>query len=359
MKARNETTLGPLYSNGVFSANYTSVTDFVSKGALIHGNYKTPNNWAYDVDFVRTFYGTDRGWYAPPFQGTMFKNRSGVMYGESPAVPPWDKSGLYTETLSRLNDKVRGNLDLGVDLAELHSTRKMLAETAKFERWFKGFGAKRWANEWLAFQYGWKPLLGSIYGAAMESCEVVINQLKHVSAKVERPLVLPTFYTTSTGPSAAIPSGYPVQNDGYGKYVCVLKVSLRNPSWDLARWTSLNPLSLAWELLPYSFVVDWFIDVGSYLRDFETACLYNLRFVNGYRADFYSWRSRYTVRSTRYDSNGQRHEGNLDASRTKLSYTRTNLASYPFPLPPRLDAKLGSQRLLSAAALLTQFLGRR
>lgn len=31
-----------------------------------------------------------------------------------------------------------------------------------------------------------------------------------------------------------------------------------------------NPVSLAWELMPYSFVVNWFVDIGSFLAQFDT-----------------------------------------------------------------------------------------
>lgn len=30
-----------------------------------------------------------------------------------------------------------------------------------------------------------------------------------------------------------------------------------------------NPVSLAWELMPYSFVVNWFVDIGSFLSQFD------------------------------------------------------------------------------------------
>lgn len=31
-----------------------------------------------------------------------------------------------------------------------------------------------------------------------------------------------------------------------------------------------NPASLAWELMPYSFIVNWFVDIGSFLAQFDT-----------------------------------------------------------------------------------------
>lgn len=48
-----------------------------------------------------------------------------------------------------------------------------------------------------------------------------------------------------------------------------------------------NPLSVGWELVPYSFVLDWFIDVGSMLENL-TATL-GLRFNHGWVTDLVSY----------------------------------------------------------------------
>ena len=42
----------------------------------------------------------------------------------------------------------------------------------------------------------------------------------------------------------------------------------------LEQFGVLNPASVAWELTPFSFVVDWFVNIGSFLRQFgDTAGL--------------------------------------------------------------------------------------
>lgn len=53
------------------------------------------------------------------------------------------------------------------------------------------------------------------------------------------------------------------------------KVRYRARAADLpGRFGLLNPLSVAWELMPLSFVADWFLPIGSYLSGFDA----NLRF---------------------------------------------------------------------------------
>lgn len=135
-----------------------------------------------------------------------------------------------------------------------------------------------------------------------------------------------------------------------------MKVYMQLPSskFDLARWTSLNPASIAWELTPYSFVVDWFLDIGGTLRNFETAVLSQGSFHHGY-IDYLMY----------YDSDQEfvylgSHGGAVDGDDIIVSgnlyesdFVREVLTSYPYPRLPSFNAKLGWQRLLSAAALLT------
>jgi len=46
----------------------------------------------------------------------------------------------------------------------------------------------------------------------------------------------------------------------------------------------LNPINLVWEILPFSFVVDWFLPIGPYL---EAASAFNgLEFVDGSQTQF-------------------------------------------------------------------------
>jgi hypothetical protein len=52
----------------------------------------------------------------------------------------------------------------------------------------------------------------------------------------------------------------------------------------------LNPLSVAWELVPFSFVVDWFIPIGTYLD--------NIGFLNGLDVD-YAWTMKQSTGGTK------------------------------------------------------------
>lgn len=123
----------------------------------------------------------------------------------------------------------------------------------------------------------------------------------------------------------------------------------------MSNFSSLNPVSIAWELMPWSFVIDWFYDVGGYIRNLETAMLHNSRFIHGY-----------VTYGEKTDVKLKQH-GTVSVSGSKRIYAYTGgavrtmkdravLTSYPFPRIPVVSVDLGSGRLANAAALLTTFL---
>lgn len=279
------------------------------------------------------------------------------MHPTTPGVEWWDglnHSVPASKALDKLNEKTRGSLDLSVDIAEAGQTFKMFKvvdQVVNLTRTtFARFGALRApANVWLQYTYGVKPLLSSIHGAAEESIRVVLNRMERYSARgtvfVDNPRF--RYYSCENGWVTVTAKGRLKMSTTYG-----VQLQTRD-GFDLMRWTSLNPVSIAWELMPYSFVVDWFLDVGSTIRNFETACLLQSRFVQGYRTDLTAFDGVYD-NSTNTSSYYNSWKGNVKF----LRINRTKLASYPVPRLPTFRAELGSSRLLSAAALMAQFLRR-
>jgi hypothetical protein len=157
-----------------------------------------------------------------------------------------------------------------------------------------------------------------------------------------------------------VEGGYdiPIDREGQGKQSCTFSVSYYPKEFELARWTSLNPLSIAWELIPYSFVIDWFYDAGTYLRNLESALLYNNVFNGGYVSELYAYDG--TERTQKYFTYKvgiyTRYYTNTARRSRKRNFVRTKLLSYPLPRAPSISTDLSSARLLSAAALLRQLL---
>lgn len=125
--------------------------------------------------------------------------------------------------------------------------------------------SKRVANHWLEYQYGWKPLLSDVFGTAELLARNAATPRKphgkiKVSAKIAKSLTIP--HSLSGLPHFSIE----LRGSLSGSVTLLCEYTLDDEaSAALAETGISNPALLAWELLPYSFVVDWFIPVGTYL----------------------------------------------------------------------------------------------
>lgn len=265
---------------------------------------------------------------------------------------------LYNKAIDKLNDEARGNLDLSIDVAEARQTAKMLRVTDNVLDLTKTF-TRKWgalkapASAWLQYTYGIKPALSTIHGLAEESIRLNLNKSKKVRGRASEEIEIESVVCWCPDQVAYI------KPTGRLKASTTIGVDMLTEDFDITRFSSLNPLSIAWELMPYSFVVDWFLNVGGYLRNAETAMLYASRFRSGYRTDLVAGELKldqvltqpYGAETSRFD----RIHGDFSLRRI----VRSTLGSYPAPTFPSLKAQLGSSRLLSAASLLATMLGRR
>jgi hypothetical protein len=135
-------------------------------------------------------------------------------------------------------------------------------------------------------------------------------------------------------------------------------------------WTSLNPIGIAWELAPLSFVADWFVNIGDLLSLWENYVVFANRFVRGYRTDSYREDVEYlTTGTTHYpvsywpgsdppfaiDGPVYRHASKA-ASATRLYKKRVVLLGLPTPESGvRLKFDLNAKRMLDACGLIHVF----
>lgn len=202
------------------------------------------------------------------------------------------RSQLVTECLAKVGDsKIR----LGTAIAESKRTVDMIVSRGitvlrayryvrKLQFWKaakelgtvwyrkKGRPANP-AGVWLELQYGWKPLLADIHGGfqQLQSGFHKNKQIIHAS----RQLVI------SDDPRKFTPSGWKdcagtVQLRGR----CKLWYEIEDET--LASMSALgliNPAEVAWELVPFSFIVDWFVPIGTFLQAMSAPA--GMRFVDG------------------------------------------------------------------------------
>jgi len=332
----------------------------VTSSAIVKGNFKDPNPWQYTVNDTYHFVGVSEWWMQSGAGCWGWGHRDGVFDGEV-NLPTFDTALAYNRALENLNAQVRGRLDLGLDLIEARQTANMIrgvANVVNFARHPSRWSTLDIANGWLQFQYGWRPLLQDIYDACDDTQRQLRNRLTKVTGKCTIPIRVNGKVTKMLSYA-----NHPVVQNGSGKVSCHITVELAlRDQGNLAQWSSLNPVSLAWEVIPYSFVVDWFIDVGSFLRNLETGLLFGSYFRKGYVSTLsvYAGNEVAQNNSNGYVAGGTRWRAGSEpkAKRRYVSFNRSVLTSYPLPRTPTFHVGLGSQRLFSAAALLRQLLGR-
>lgn len=385
-----------LYPSGsVYFYDAVMKRSVVTVGPMISGNRKSPNSWNYTVREDDPWYGSMDEYY----MSNLYASYRGFWGGEDALYAPvWDRTSIYNRALNRLNDRVRGNLDLAVDIAEgrqtvrmvgdaikklnaaRHALRKGITDVVKLAesgQWkipteirssntrssLLSSGGKHvarrsreLANGLLEFRYGWQPLMSSVFNAADELVHTALSGATVYSAKVNQVIKV----------DFSRPVTYPITTTsrvvGTGKQSCKFRLTMDIAGGiDLARWASLNPVSLLWELTPYSFVADWFFDVGSWLRNLETYALYNAKFISGYSSELYAYDGSETIDSGKsYSAGGSLYviREPLTALVRRRQFYRTKLTSYPLPRKPSIELDLSSARMLSAAALLRQLLKR-
>lgn len=111
------------------------------------------------------------------------------------------------------------------------------------------------SQRWLELQYGWLPTLNDIYNASKAYESMTNGPRMHVyRAKYSK---------SYPYDGSSTPSNY----NAYGTKKASYKLYYRAQE-DISAAHKLglyDPLSVVWEVIPYSFVVDWFIPIGTYL----------------------------------------------------------------------------------------------
>lgn len=111
---------------------------------------------------------------------------------------------------------------------------------------------------WLEYSFGWSPLLGDIYNAAN-----AMSQPVPAGRCSGRGIERYDYYQSPTAQS--------LTQQLYGTVKCrqVADVYVTNPNLYLLQHVGLaNPFLVVWEIIPWSFMVDWVFDVSTFLESF-------------------------------------------------------------------------------------------
>lgn len=205
---------------------------------------------------------------------------------------------------------------------------------------------------WLELQYGWLPLLSDAYG----SVKFLDTFLK---AK-------PLLFHASTRKQVSRSDYLKTQQAEYieeyfyqSKFEVSSRCSYRMTAAPYHNWSSLgftNPVDLAWELLPFSFVVDWFIPIGNFLSSLDATL--GLTFVDGSTTEFQKDSVMYmkTGKDLRQTVPGYNHynsqSGVIQSRQEVVTVNRVNMNDFPSSLLPIPKNPFSQTHFFNALALL-------
>lgn len=187
---------------------------------------------------------------------------------------------FINEVASKLRGKVSDTALWAVNLAEYHQAVGMMTNRlvqvsrlahALLKRdvsgAFKAIGfdgkktkgglRKKFADTWLEWSFGWSPLIADIYS----TIDLLQNPIKAVHLRASK--TFPVAYTYGSG--TTIWDRHTITGKDFCRMGC--EVTINNPNLYLANNLGLaNPAVVIWELIPFSFCVDWFANVGQFLQ---------------------------------------------------------------------------------------------
>lgn len=213
-----------------------------------------------------------------------------------PVVSQSTINGARASAIAKIESTVE-NVNLGITVAERKETLNFIRDRSisawkalialkkgQVRKALQILGVrKRSLNEayadasdaYLAFKFGFEPLMNDIQKSASSFVETLArpDHLK-IKAAVASPVV-GVNRTAGVANSSDFLEG------------CEIGYDLTIKNQELAAFQAmgiLNPISVAWEVIPLSFVINWFISVGTFLSSLDAGV--GLDIHNGYQTTF-------------------------------------------------------------------------
>lgn len=240
--------------------------------------------------------------------------------------------------------------ELGIDWS-----RGIQRRLKKPQRRYRGRATaqeRKFANKWLELQFGWKPLLSDIQGAAESLADqatatpsaIRFRATGGASIKMSND---PNSYNTNSYESVF---SYQVNHGVSGiRYVFWYSVVNRN-AVEAARTGLLDIGATAWELVPWSFVADWVYPIGRTLE--SLTALAGKEFISGTKTTYHRQDSKSGL-EVAWTSVGTILSGIYKTLKWRWM-SRSVVGSWDYLPMPNLKNPLSVTHALDALALLAQ-----
>lgn len=179
-------------------------------------------------------------------------------------------TGARAEAYGRLRGRLyKGNAALGVTIASYKQSADMIRKNAHIVREQAENIAslhsrykltKRLADKHLEVIFGWQPLVADMVAAAFTVIQGA-DLLEYVTGRGQR-----TFVEQTLDDRMPAQREYVTYN-GTVRCTQAARVTIRNPNaWLAERAGLLNLASVAWDVVPFSFIVNMFVNTGSLIN---------------------------------------------------------------------------------------------
>lgn len=209
---------------------------------------------------------------------------------------------------------------------------------------------KEVASRWLELQYGWLPLLSDTYGIYEDIRNGFFRTARIATVGRGQDERSQTYY--GAGNSFVTVGGTLKQS--FGSYVRYDYTVDSERLAFLAQKGLTNPLEVAWELIPFSFVVDWFASIGDFLSTLDADLA--LTFKKGSISERILTECNAVLYALPYKGD-ENTTYTVNASGTS-SYRKVTMTRRVISVPPSgqwyLKGSINATRALNAIALLRQ-----
>lgn len=206
------------------------------------------------------------------------------------------------------------------------------------------------ADLWLEIHFGWVPLVEDVQNAIAILDSPIPNG--HITVRSRN-----VGHSYTVGRTLSSKEYHRAVYRGYARATVFGEFSVSNLNTYRAQRMGLtNPFAVAWELVPFSFVVDWFTTVGSWISQWDETLGINLLNAGySYKVTVDCDGVRASYKPTTWEGPGW---SCVWTARSKAVYFTRNTGNPGVPLGMKPSARLSLARGATAIALLVQQLRR-
>lgn len=278
------------YAYDLTSLRYKSIDDLVPVGKFTPGEYKATDVILKRVEEIRSpilayVYGDTlpcAKWIVDGFASESLYNvaTSYLSSTESVLLPPGIRESLLTQALAKAKSD---NVGISETLAEAGQVLSMLKSPLKsmasllrnvlYKRSNRRFrrSAQDAASAWLEYRYGWQPLVLTAQ-EVMNGLPKLIQDRLYSQGATQSSKTVTSYSQDPVYRIRQRPKLYSwLKGEMWNETVRRVRVHYTIADAALANAVALggsmfNAPALAWELVPLSFVVDWFVGVGDKIK---------------------------------------------------------------------------------------------